>query len=342
MDDLEKEVKSKIDDLEKRVAKNQGKIILTFRNIYTSIEVTGDFIPPKKHYRSYFETGVINGNLETGEKRNKFRSIHLPSLSVQDHSTYFYSPNIFVSVDRKLSGNSLLSLLTSPIELSKAKKDKIDIDSLELLLRGSSLDYSRNPPYLEDFGVFIGDKEIIKFVLSDKSGIYLNNSKKRVSDFLNLMKNHKEIEKRVKKEYLNMRERLAGNLVREVNDLSKTYKDILEIEERVLKLHLERIHSGMEDMSSSVEWNDRSVLEIYTALKMKADESFEGISELLKEADEIDFVKHPRVSGKNIGFPAEIKPQDYLNYINRSLLPSIRSIEKKLDKHLADARKVKV
>jgi len=65
----EEVIEKNIGELEEKVGKNQGEVILTFRRIYLGTEKeSGDMIPPHSYHGDYFETGVINGKLERREK----------------------------------------------------------------------------------------------------------------------------------------------------------------------------------------------------------------------------------------------------------------------------------
>jgi len=267
------------------------------------------------------------------------------TLSSNHPVSYYFTPNIFVPVENKMSWDFSKNDLSKgdisfiPRNLRDAKKGHIKLGSLEFLSRDVYFNPEIDVPELQRLEVLIGDGEIQEFA---KPLIeYGSFTKENVDDFLYLMKTPGEVEKRVEAGYSKERERLGEGLVESVNDLARIRNDISKVGERVLKLHLCR-SLREQDGSSYVYWSDSSLFESYSNLKARANSKMEEVSLLLKKADEISLNKHPFIKGEGIGFPAEIRPDGYLTYVSEELIPSFTSVVGKLEGHLREARKVEV
>ena len=92
-------------------------------------------------------------------------------------------------------------------------------------------------------------------------------------------------------------------------------------------------------MESFTEWSDPQIFETYDDLRRRAEHRLRDIDDLLKEAKKISLDIHPSISGEAIGFPAEVSPRDYLEYVSKKMLPSVKSTIEKLDAHLRGAKK---
>jgi hypothetical protein len=336
----------RVSGLSERILNNQGQVILTFRRLGLGADSDSEgLIPPESYHGDYFETGTINGELT---KKDSGGSAEFWVHNRNFPLSYFFSSDLAVPVKNKLvwsaSGSEIqrARIPFPPGHLTEAKEGDIQISSYEFLKSSQLFNelYHPQPPNLKRLEVLIGDDEIKGFVQPFLDGHRV--TEESIADFLYLMKTPGEIERRVEASYVKERGKLAEELVRHVSHLNNLYDRISGMEERVLKLHRERYYEGMEDMHSWPVWSDASLVESYSGLRASANGCMGNINGLLKRGEVIGFVKHSFIKGTGIGFPGEVKTQDYLKYVNGDLMPSVQSILEKLDGHLREAQKVEV
>jgi len=307
LEKAEKEINNKIEDLKQKVHVNQGKIILTSREIILRYEP--HCFGCDSDSMNYVNTGIINGELKLGKEVN-FESIKSVGLMDSNHliGDYSFMPEVQIPVKNKLRRTFPYFSLDFMIEeLEKFKEQGIvGIGRLEFdlgLQRGMRSTPGINMPYANNLEILIGEQEIQNFA---KDKIH----KDKIDNFFNLIKNPREIENRIDQYYYDKRKNLAEELVQNTAQLSIFNNKIKKLEESVLKAKFIHYFSG------EGEWDTLSRDRVYEYRNLRKNSSrfFVGIKENFDEADKTQLIKLPEIDIRILGIPQTVKTKDFLYY----------------------------
>ena len=336
-------VDKRVSQLEEVVAKNKGEIVLLHRNIYGGSKDLGCWGGAISKYLSTFDVGVISGNLKKVDfKEAEMRAIiDIPSPDFfHGDGDYYYHAELLVPVERKFSARG--GLYFDVDGLKKVEKGDIEFSRHELLPEIDILGYTRDSPFLVEFGVFVGESEIKNFVYADAGEILGHNfsggAKERIEELFKLIRDPKASQRIIADDLFKKRNNLTGKLLGEVTSLANIDAQLFQIKPEVMEIsfYYERDQDGSRDMYSS----KGDLYSRYLGLRQRAYESLKGVENLLHEGDSLGLSKEDfKMSGTLIGFPSDIDSQRYFSFVSTELLPRVKNNLKEMDVHLRDAEK---
>ncbi|MFH1585659.1 MAG: hypothetical protein ABIB79_02745 [archaeon] len=324
----------RLEDIKGNVAKYQGDLVLCLREIEGRPNYD---VMPGRGYHEYYhlETGIINENLNEikEDSLSCWKTIEVPSWDItHPRENYSIIVNHGIPVRQLFFHRStdLIYLNFMPEELEGVKEGDIvfatyefsKVEKLSLCLGGAE-DY----PHLSAIDFIFGERDI-----RDYLGTHKNVLRKGIDDFIKLVTESGELEKRIEKHNLLRRENVARDLIKDVSRLCELDREIQRIEGGVLSSSL-RAGQGWED------WGNSKEIYRYQDYRTRVNHQIENIQEKIQKSNKIELGKLPHISGDCLGFPGQVSVQDYLSSFREKILPSIKQRLNKLDSHLSEKRR---
>ncbi len=345
--DAEKIADERVSKLEGVIAQSQGEIVLLHRNVYGGSKHTGGcYGGTVSEYLSTYDLGIVNGGLKINKntKKSETRIIeHIPSPDMFGPSgTYYYQADFSFPLERKFESIGLIHFTAD--ELKDIAPGEVEFErgelvpELELFIPG----YARKSPFLVEFGLFAGEKEIVSFIKEDPYKIlgmhFALEPDKRIQEIFKMIKDPSEAQRIIAEDLFEKRNDLTGRLLGEVTSLTHIDTQLSQIKPEVMKIgfYYERDQDGSRDMYSS----KGDLYSLYLGLRREANEEMKTITSHLKEADSLGLGKEDfSISGETIGFPSKVSSKEYLSFVDVLLIPRVSAKISEMDKHLSEARK---
>lgn len=316
---LEEQIEKRVEEIKRDISGKKGEIALIARQILAKVAET--------HYQNddrffYLEAGVVSGDLAV-KTHDSFldKSIDV-SLGILDSGTsnreYYFIPDLAIPVQRKfVSGDIFHFSFNLDVEdLEKAKQGELEFSKLELLGMRNIPGYQPTLPCLEKLEIIAGDEQVRRFAVEN------TESPEKINRFFKLLKNPEEVDKTLDEHYKEARETLAKRLVINVAGIVSLDKEIESIQDEVLRAHLLK---DMEQGGSTLTYWSNEEAGKYWDLRENISRKLNQIESLLREADKSELIKHNRIDGRYIGFPAAISPEIYLKEVKEKIIPGIKS-----------------
>lgn len=335
--EAEKKLNESIEVLKAKVNNNQGKIILTSRDIIV-VEEDRFRAGDNNSFTNYIQTGIINGkltleeDLEDDSKEIKMESVEPMGLldSRKMIGDYLIVPQIKIPVLNKLNRTGFhFSFFFNIANYEDCKKTGIiGFEKNELapeLKEVLRLNFSDRMPYspsLQKLEILIGEQEITNFAKN-----YVKPEE--IASFFNMMKNPYGIENKIKEHYLNKRKNLAEELVSNSAKLCILNNTIKELEENVLKAKF------ISYSNDEGKWdNYEGYVYTYQEIAQNAKGLFNKIQENLRNAEKIKLEEYPEINTIFLGIPAITKTKDFLDYFKNEVLVDYKARAERLNAHI--------
>jgi hypothetical protein len=340
MQHLEEQLQKAISDLTERIKQHEGGVVLCLRDLSVTGRVTEDFVGPMSSNSSYYEAGIILGEMKENESP-KMERIDLPDFELrkggEDRPHHYIWNHYSVPIDRKLTG--FINLLQNSFQfdikdLEGLKQGELAIDLMDFQSLTPILSLLNHSSNLRRTNFLIGDEEVEKF-LSERS---VGN----VEEFFNILKNPELVKERIDKHYYGERKELGKKLVITTNEIANAFRIVQNLEDNVMHTRFSWGYDSDDKRYPSWDEFRRESVERYYGLRNLILEKIQVLNGYLKQGIEDSklyaFTNEPFIEGDFIGFPEKIDFHSYSKWITSSFIPDISGTFEKLDNHLREER----
>ncbi|MCX6747093.1 MAG: hypothetical protein NTU63_03085 [Candidatus Pacearchaeota archaeon] len=337
MQGFEEKLQKAVSDLTERVKQHQGQVAFCLREFSVSGETTGDFIPPMSDDSYYYETGIINGEMQKNEN-SKMNRIDLPDFKLrkggEDRPHHYIGGYYSIPVDRKLKGfvNSFRDGFQFDIkDLEELKQGNllIDLRDFEEVSNALSFLFHDRTSHLTRADILIGDEEVGRFLSERKI--------KNVQELFEILQDETTTKSKIFSYYYDERMEFGEKLTITANEVANMFRGIRGLEESVMRASLSLEY---EDGHSYPKWDDlhRGSVEKYLGLKEVVLKKIKVLNQQLEEGKKLYAATNlPMIKGEVIGIPTEIAFSSYSLWLEDSV-SGIRQTLNKIDGCLSEER----